>query len=81
MEKTIYNVYVLMENQEQCDRMRKLCIDNNLPIWGMGIAFELLELSKFFGFFVNSFWVGIPPFNSTQVTENEFIKLLEQWKK
>jgi len=25
--KTIYNTYVVMESQEQCDRMKQLCID------------------------------------------------------
>mgnify|MGYP003402789722 FL=1 len=31
--KTIYNTYVVMESQDQCDRIKQLCIDNNLPIW------------------------------------------------
>ena len=38
--KTIYNVAVLMESQEQCNRMKQLCIDNGLPIWDDDLAFE-----------------------------------------
>lgn len=33
MSNTIYNVYVKMKSQAQCDRFKKLCIDNNLRIW------------------------------------------------
>lgn len=80
MELTIYNTYVLMESQEQCDRMKKLCIDNNLPIWvdedDDDLAFALFELSRFFRYGINEFYVGSSTYNKTQVTEQEFINLL-----
>lgn len=81
MELTIYNTYVLMESQEQCNRMKKLCIDNNLPIWvdeDDDLAFALFELSRFFRYGINEFYVGASTYNKTQVTEQEFIDLLEK---
>lgn len=80
--KTIYNTYVVMESQEQCNRMKKLCIDNNLPIWvdedDDDLAFALFELSRFFRYGKNEFYVGSSTYNKTQVTEQEFINLLKK---
>lgn len=68
-----------MESQEQCDRMKKLCIDNNLPIWKWKPAFEL-TMNKVFEydsgvekFYCNS--AGIE--QETKVTEEQFIELLK----
>jgi len=78
--KTIYNTYVIMESQEQCDRMKQLCIDNGLPIWNNEIAFELLHLSKFFRFLFQDFFVGSLTLESKEITEQEFIELLKTTK-
>ena len=82
MELTIYNTYVVMESQEQCDRMKQLCIDNNLPIWidedNDDLAFALFELSRFFRYGINEFYVGSSTYNKIQVTEQEFINLLKK---
>ena len=75
--KTIYNTYVEMESQEQCDRMKQLCIDNGLPIWNDIDAFTIEEDfgNQFFKHH-NDFAVL---FNSDKIkiTEKEFIKLLQ----
>jgi hypothetical protein len=80
--KTIYNTYVLMESQEQCDRMKQLCIDNKLPYWAIDKAFDFSLNYKLFCFSYNDFFVRIDSFNiknhKIQVTEEEFIKLLPQ---
>lgn len=85
MKKTIYNTYVLMESQEQCDRMKQLCIDNGLPVWGNKIAFEFQTKENCFECCGNVFFVTssnvIPDFtNKTQVTEQDFIELLKTTK-
>ena len=83
--KTIYNTYVVMESQEQCDRMKQICIDNNLNIWNCTAGWTYIYFCKyvfshhfidndFFCFDINSD-VNI---SKTQVSEQEFIKLLTQ---
>ena len=78
--KTIYNTYVVMKSQKQCDRMKKLCIDNNLPIWQSELAFELLMDEIYFSFIRGSkeFYVSSNIENKTRVSEKEFINLLTQ---
>jgi len=78
--KTIYNVYVPIESQEQANRMKELCLEYELPIWDDKIAFEFnYNRKKYFefdktdkDFFITSF-----PENYTQLTEQEFIELLK----
>lgn len=82
--KTIYNVYVPMESQEQCDRMKQLCIDYDLPIWGYKKAFYFESWMYFFysdfrEFAVDSY-LGKPKKDYIQVTEQEFIELLKNTK-
>jgi len=79
MKKTIYNVAVLMDSQETCDRMKQLCIDNELPIWEDEIAFLIQKSDNDFGFGCDCFYVGIG-YDKTKVTESEFIELLKQEK-
>lgn len=87
--KTIYNTYVPMESQEQCDRMKKLCIDNNLPYWKEEIAFEITKLKKEKSWFwydsnENEFFIvdltdnDVPlDYLYSEITEQEFIELLK----
>lgn len=83
MKLTIYNTYVLMESQEQCDRMKQLCIDNNLPFWDEFISFKMMEEENWFEyninfkeFFVTSRNKNIIILDKNKVTEQEFINLL-----
>jgi len=87
--KTIFNVYIEMQDQAQCDRMKQLCVDNGLPIWDEKDSFKMLKAYKFnyFCFDVEDkeFYI-INPYNLdewfkdlkfTQATETEFIELLK----
>ena len=86
MKKSIFTVYVpITEGQEQCDRLKQICIDNGLPITKIynGFNFE----NGFFKYFYYSesvkvfqVWNGEVSFY-TQVTEAEFIELLKEYKK
>jgi len=85
MEKNIYSVYVPMENQEQCDRMKQLCIDNGLPTWEYYTYYNNSIFTS--DNLDNDFWVMIAPNNierysriKTKVTESEFIDLLKKHK-
>lgn len=78
--KNIHNVFVRMESQEQCDRMKQLCIDNNLPIWN---DFDFKPMSKqreyiYFYFYDGDFCNYLSNSeNYSEVTEQEFIELLK----
>jgi hypothetical protein len=81
--KTIYNVAVLMDSQEQCDRMKQLCLDNGLPIWE-DFKFILKKDDEPYRYFFC--WQNL--FCNYQnltdglklITESEFIELLKQEK-
>lgn len=81
--KTIYNTYVEMESQEQCDRMKQLCIDNGLPIWEDEYAFTFNCNINCFEFVDLEFYITscniIPEtmIGKQKVTEQEFIELLK----
>jgi len=91
MEKTIYNTFVHMESQEQCDRMKQICIDNGLKIWEDAIAFlydyKIGYSKKTISIFSYSdiefaVWEELEKsrdFNF-KVTEQEFIELLKTTK-
>jgi len=79
--KTIYNTYVIMTSQEQCDRMEQFCLDNNLPIWDDICSFALVEGLNIFTyykeeneFFVMCEYADVP--GKTEVTEEEFKSLV-----
>jgi len=84
--KTIYNTFVVMESQEQCDRMKQLCIDNGLRIWECDAAFLFEDLDYIYfssqyaskEFFLRTHSEGTK--NKTQITEQQFIELLKQSK-
>jgi len=85
--KTICNTYVVMESQEQCDRMKQLCIDNNLPIWDSNIAFDFYKDISNFCFSnrnlsgkIGDFALYPNLFGKNKVTEKQFIKLLKNTK-
>lgn len=85
MKKSIYNVYVEMQDQEQCDRMKQLCIDNGLPYWvgGLGFSYNVLHGNQFYYTKLGSGGYFVILYNSeheTQVTEQEFIELLKKHK-
>jgi len=90
--KTIYNTYVVMESQEQCDRMKQLCIDNGLPYWDDETAFDYTTYNKICSFnydIDDKEFYTINPYNEeqwyldeklTEITEQEFIELIKTTK-
>ena len=83
MNKTIYNTYVVMESQEQCDRMKQLCIDNGLPYWSDEVGFKMIDDENYFGYsaYEKHFAVwGSYYDDETQINEQEFIELLKTAK-
>ena len=73
--KTIYNTFVKMESQEQCDRMKQLCLDNGLILID-NFRYNENKLSfRFSSYQMFGIWHIIEGFQ--QVTEKEFIELLK----
>lgn len=88
MTKSIYNVYVPIDSQEQADRMKQLCLNYGLPLWDDEYAFEYYGHEKYnlFEFDDKEFYVCTPNESYVessyriQVTEEEFIDLLKNEK-
>lgn len=77
---SIYNVHVKMESQDQCDRMKKVCIDNGLEYLDSFFDFwEYYPENNFFGYNEASeeFLIHREVKKETKVTEAGFLKLLE----
>lgn len=89
MKKTIYNTFIRVTSQEQCDRLKQVCIENGLPMW---VGDDNFIYHNFLG---NQFYASIDPnkkgyflgftvlFNSeheTEVTESEWMQLLAEEK-
>ena len=81
--KTIYNTYVVMESQEQCDRMKQLCIDNGLLTWEdkNESAFHYFSEYRFFcANSINEFFIRKHIEQEIEIYEQEFIELLKTTK-
>lgn len=82
--KTIYNVSVKMECQDQCDRMKQFCIDNKLPYSGL-FTFDDRGVNdcNFFLFHQPfkhlrvEFSINSNYLNNIEVTELEFLNLFK----
>lgn len=82
---TIYEVYVKMQDQAQCDRMLQLCKDYDLPYWESSSGFTFIESKMVsFGYDYESddFYCiisNVYPLNEnrTEVTEEQFIQILK----
>jgi len=78
MQKNIFNVYVVMDSQATCDRMKQVCIDNGLDIHDFTFRKDF-HFANNFCVFDNTF--GLWAISSqTQVTEQEFMNLLKEYK-
>jgi hypothetical protein len=82
MKKTIFNVYVAMTSQAQCNRMKAVCLENGLPIWDEFIGWIYSDIRNKFGFVGGGqFHIYKTNYNDkTQVTEAEFLELLKEYK-
>lgn len=81
---TIYNTFIKMESQEECDKMKQICIDNELPIGKFQTSFELIKSLGylFFHYSENSkvFFIGDNYYNFKKITKKEFIELIKTTK-
>jgi len=78
--KTIYNTFVKMESQEQCDRMKKVCIENGLnkTLWDSDFAFY--NNYKYFLFSESGFFVASHNYSHIGVSESKWLELLKTTK-
>jgi hypothetical protein len=72
-----------MESQEQCDRMKQICIDNGLPIWN-DIDGWNINISNTFCYsnscsYNGDFALYSLLFGKSQATETEFLQLLKEY--
>ena len=85
--KTIFNTYFLVESQEQANRLKQICIDNNLRIWDDEIGFVLLKDSLRYNVFCATenpikfaVWNwSVYPKNAFESNETEWFQLLQDY--
>jgi len=82
---TIFNTCVPVDSQETCDRLKKVCEENGLPIWDTPAGFifnpdACLCYSNNYDF-NGDFAIYYLTFGKTRVTETEFMELLKEYKK
>lgn len=82
--KTIFNTCVKVTSQKQCNRLRQICIKNELQYWDDKIAFRFDGIDVVPTFEHGG--VGFAIFNSGTMTdkivvsESEWMELLNQYK-
>jgi len=79
---TIFEVYVLMTSQEQCDRMKQVCVDNKLK---NPFKFKFDDDTDYFSYWEEEELFGIfydytLENDLIKVTESEFLQLLKEYK-
>jgi len=90
MKLTIFDVYVPMQDQETCDRMKQVCVDAGLPYWEHSMAFDFMSKgdvlayskpsAEFFIMRLEHYYEVASEDMKTQVTEAEFLTLLNEYK-
>jgi len=80
---SIFEVYVLMQDQKQCNRMKQICVDNGLKIGSHSKDFEFIirngEVNTFRNSLIHGFGIWWLDKDLTQVTETEFLQLLKEY--
>ena len=80
---TIYNTFVQIESQDQADKLKELCVEKGLNYyWNDDESFNFVEDE--WDYFVfdedECFLVSNSNFGKKEVTEEEFIELLQRAK-
>jgi hypothetical protein len=86
--KTIVNTYIEVTSQEQADRLKQICLENDLPIWNDEDSFLFDKNIPIFNCSneITEFWCMRSSINKekykykTKVTESEWLELLKQHK-
>jgi len=77
--KTIYNTFVKLDSQKQANKLKKACIEKGLNYyWNDNETFKYIDGQWDIFIFDNNncFLVSNENFNKTEVTEQEFIKMI-----
>jgi len=74
--RTIHNVYVKVESQEQLDKLILACDNFDLDTWGGAFMNEWIYFRNLHG----EFWNIDDDGGFEQVTESEFMELLKKYK-
>lgn len=82
---TIFDVYVKMTSQAQCDRMKQVCVDNGLKIGSHPQDFDYITRTNQINTFrcseLYDFGIRWLDESKTEVTEEQFMELLKEYKK
>jgi len=79
-DKNIFNVYVVMDSQANCDRMKQVCVENDLNDNIYESDFEFSDKYRYFLSAMTGFYVASQTYSNSKVTEQEFLQLLKEYK-
>jgi len=74
----IYNTYVLMQSQSDCDEAKAICGEYGLPCWSDGFKLDI-HYNRF-GSYKGNFGIWSLP-NKEKISLTRFKELCEEWKK
>jgi len=77
MDKKIFTVQVSMESQEQCNRMKQICMKHFLHYWRNIMVWQFIDKDDTFRYSESGFYIHGEPNEFERVTETEFINLLQ----
>ena len=66
-----------MTSQEQCNRMKAVCLENGLPIGNF--KYSIFTAEVYFSCISDYFEIGWK-YDKYEVTESEFLELLKEYK-
>ena len=81
-QQTIFNTYVLMQSQSDCDEAKAICVKYGLPIYEKGFDYILPRYIYFTYSGSGDFWIqsNFLITNKTEITLTRFKELCEEWK-
>jgi hypothetical protein len=81
MEKTIYNTFIRVKSQEQCDRLKQFCAENGLPTWDdFSFITEIHKRKYDLFYFYDGYFCNYLKLDGDfeEVTEVEWMELLKK---
>jgi hypothetical protein len=77
--KTIFNTYVTVESHLQADRLKQICLENDLLKCTLSSDFSFYTIWKYFRYDdEKSFFISCGNMDKIKVTESEWLELLKQ---
>jgi len=80
MNQKIYTIQIQMTSQSDCNRMKEICEDYNLPYWKHDCAFNFTDDKDTFTNSEGEFFIHAQPYEEgfEPITIEQFLELLNE---